>query len=364
MRFVVFIDLLATIIQPATVVYLAYLAYSGITQGGVLIFVSLMMLAAIYGLQAIIFLLKRKWEHIGYMIISVIALPLFSFFIPVYSFWHFDDFSWGNTRLVVGGGGDQGKKYVAASESEKFNPRSIPRKKWVDYEQELWESGSQDSRETHQSRHSRAPTVHSYRSAAPSIHSRRSQGGGNRSVYAATIHGSGGGSSSIYQGQTDHNSYAPSMGRPFNGYSTVSMQHHPSVYQDAPTRVYGGDTEFNYTASPHPPMNMMMSGASVSGNVMPMMSSTPSRPASIYNGGGGSHYVSSVIGGNMSGIHVAMPTDEEILTEVRNILAIADLMTVTKKQVRDALSNVFGMDMQPRKEYINQCIEHILQSRL
>ncbi|KAI8052846.1 chitin synthase-domain-containing protein [Syncephalis plumigaleata] len=296
MRFVVFVDLLATVIQPATVVYLAYLAYMGITQGSVLIFVSLMMLAAIYGLQAIIFLLKRKWEHIGYMIISIIALPVFSFFIPVYSFWHFDDFSWG----------------------EKFDPRSIPRKKWTDYEQELWESGSQDSHETHQSRHSRAPTVRSYRSAAPSIHSQRSQGGGNRSVYAATIHGGGGngngnGNGSIYQGQTGHNSYAPSMGRPFSGYSTVSMQHNPNVYQDAPASVYGGGTEFSYAPSPHPPMNTVM--------MMPGPQASTSRPASIYNGGisgNGSHYASSVMGGSMSGMR-ALPTDEDILAECDNV---------------------------------------------
>ncbi|KAI9594991.1 P-loop containing nucleoside triphosphate hydrolase protein [Syncephalis fuscata] len=306
MRFVVFVDLLATIIQPATVVYLAYLAYMGITQGSVLIFVSLMMLAAIYGLQAIIFLLKR---------------------------------------------GDQGgKKHVAATEGEKFDPRTIPRKKWTDYEQELWESGSQDSHATHQSRQSRAPTVRSYRSRA-SIHSQRSQaaggnGGGARSVYAATIHGNG----SVYNGQMSGQSYAGSVHqRPFSGYSTVSVQHHPQhpsiAYHDPPASVYGGTgTEFSYAASPHPAMPMM---------------STPSRPTSIYNGGGNeSHYAGSVIAG------MAIPTDDEILAEVRRILAHADLMTVTKKQVRDALSSVFGTDMQPRKEYINQCIEHILQGRL
>ncbi|KAH6575684.1 hypothetical protein BASA60_004895 [Batrachochytrium salamandrivorans] len=25
----------------------------------------------------------------------LLAMPLFSFYIPLYSFWHFDDFSWG-----------------------------------------------------------------------------------------------------------------------------------------------------------------------------------------------------------------------------------------------------------------------------
>jgi hypothetical protein len=28
-------------------------------------------------------------------------------YIPLYSFWHFDDFSWGNTRVIMG---DNGKK--------------------------------------------------------------------------------------------------------------------------------------------------------------------------------------------------------------------------------------------------------------
>ncbi|KAI9591321.1 chitin synthase-domain-containing protein [Syncephalis fuscata] len=132
MRFVVFIDLFSTVVAPAAVVYLGYLVYVGITEGSDAVMISFILFGVVYGLQAIIFLLRRKWEHIGYMIISIIALPLFSFFIPIYSFWHFDDFSWGNTRLVVGDKGD--KKYISADD-EKFDPRSIPRKKWSDYEQ-------------------------------------------------------------------------------------------------------------------------------------------------------------------------------------------------------------------------------------
>jgi hypothetical protein len=30
-------------------------------------------------------------------------------YIPLYSFWHFDDFSWGNTRVIVG---EKGKKVL------------------------------------------------------------------------------------------------------------------------------------------------------------------------------------------------------------------------------------------------------------
>ena len=37
-------------------------------------------------------------------------MPLWAFYIPLYSFWHMDDFSWGNTRVVVG---ENGKKTLA-----------------------------------------------------------------------------------------------------------------------------------------------------------------------------------------------------------------------------------------------------------
>lgn len=104
MRFVVMMDLFSTLVMPATLGYLIYLIYSIITNystDGVPI-ISVVLLAAVYGLQALVFLIKRQWQHIGWMIIYLLAMPLYSFYLPIYSFWHFDDFSWGNTRIVVG----------------------------------------------------------------------------------------------------------------------------------------------------------------------------------------------------------------------------------------------------------------------
>jgi len=31
--------------------------------------------------------------------VYILAIPVFSFFLPLYSFWKMDDFSWGSTRL-------------------------------------------------------------------------------------------------------------------------------------------------------------------------------------------------------------------------------------------------------------------------
>ena len=33
-----------------------------------------------------------------WLIVYIFALPIWNFFLPVYAFWRFDDFSWGDTR--------------------------------------------------------------------------------------------------------------------------------------------------------------------------------------------------------------------------------------------------------------------------
>jgi chitin synthase len=58
------------------------------------------------------------------------------------------------------------------------------------------------------------------------------------------------------------------------------------------------------------------------------------------------------------------PSDDDLLREIRRILSTANLMTITKKQVRDELSALFGVDLTPRKAIINHFIEEILQGRL
>jgi len=130
MRFVVFVDLLGTIILPATCVYLVYLIVVAATGEGQFPIISIIMIAGVYGLQAIIFLIKRQWQHIGWMICYMMAYPVYSFILPIYSFWKQDDFSWGNTRVVIG---ETGTKQIVAVDEEVFDPRSIPLQRWDDY---------------------------------------------------------------------------------------------------------------------------------------------------------------------------------------------------------------------------------------
>lgn len=80
---------------------------------------SLILIAAVYGLQALVFILRRKWDMIGWMIFYIIAIPAFSFLLPLYSFWRMDDFSWGQTRIVMG---EAGKKMIVHVRAFLFYP--------------------------------------------------------------------------------------------------------------------------------------------------------------------------------------------------------------------------------------------------
>ena len=94
-------DLFSTLVQPAGFLYLAFLIYSIIRDSQLLPLVSMIMLGCAYGLQVLIFLMKREWAMIGWMIIYMFAMPIFGFFIPLYAFYNMDCFEWGNTRLVA-----------------------------------------------------------------------------------------------------------------------------------------------------------------------------------------------------------------------------------------------------------------------
>jgi len=65
------------------------------------------------------------------------SYPVYSFLLPVYSFWCMDDFGWGNTRLVIGEGSS---KKVMINEDEKFDESMIPLKKFSGMEFYPWKT--------------------------------------------------------------------------------------------------------------------------------------------------------------------------------------------------------------------------------
>lgn len=58
------------------------------------------------------------------------------------------------------------------------------------------------------------------------------------------------------------------------------------------------------------------------------------------------------------------PTDDQLLVEIKRILATADLMSITKKQIRDELSKRFNVELKSRKDSINRMVDGVLQERL
>ncbi|KAH8681030.1 chitin synthase-like protein [Xylariales sp. PMI_506] len=275
MRFIVFMDLLSTVVQPVTLAYIAYLIALVISDTTVIPITAFIMLGAIYGLQAIIFILRRKWEMIGWMIIYILAIPVFSFGLPLYAFWNMDDFNWGNTRVVAG---EKGKKVVISDEG-KFDPASIPRKKWEEYQAELWEA--QTSRDDVRSE--------------------------------------------------------------ISGYSYATRQN------VAPSEYYGG-SQHGSTHGIVPPYDMRNFGGAAH---MSRMSLAPSEmPGNRASQFGGSQFFGNQGEMEMSNL-ASLPSDDALLTEIREILRTADLMTVTKKGIKQELERRFNVPLDARRAYIN-----------
>ncbi|KAK9454908.1 chitin synthase-domain-containing protein [Dipodascopsis uninucleata] len=130
MRFIVIVDLLGTLLLPSVVAYIGYLIYVIVTGYGPFPLISIVLIGGIYGVQALIFILKRQWQHVGWMIIYILAFPIYSLVLPVYSFWNQDNFSWGNTRIVVG---ERGDKQIVAVDDDGFDERDIPLQSWEAY---------------------------------------------------------------------------------------------------------------------------------------------------------------------------------------------------------------------------------------
>jgi chitin synthase len=103
MQFVVFMDLLGTVVLPVAI-SLTYWLVASLAINPPKNFeqlVPLVMLCSVIGLPAVLILITtRKVVYVFWMFVYLAALPIWNFVLPVYSFWHFDDFSWGETRYV------------------------------------------------------------------------------------------------------------------------------------------------------------------------------------------------------------------------------------------------------------------------
>lgn len=133
MQFVIFMELVGTLALPAAISFTVYLIVMAILGKPAII--PLILLALILGLPAVLIVMtSRKIVYVGWMLVYLISLPIWNFVLPTYAYWHFDDFSWGDTRKVEGAVSD--KKGGHADKSGEFDSSVITMKKWSEYERE------------------------------------------------------------------------------------------------------------------------------------------------------------------------------------------------------------------------------------
>ncbi|EHY60833.1 Chitin synthase 6 [Exophiala dermatitidis] len=352
MRFVVFVDLFGTIVLPATCIYMVYLIYRLASNTGQFPLISIVMIAAVYGLQAIIFIIKRQWQHVGWMIIYILAYPIYSFVLPIYSFWNQDNFSWGNTRIVIG---EKGDKKVVAIQDEGFDPRSIPLQRWDDY------------------------------AAVNNLPGRRGnpgaypEKGGFDVNYTDDPAGMGG----MMEMDDMHSTY--SSVKPSSTILTgFGKQQHPYMAPPRSPAPFGnmnnrastmtGLTQFrDQPVSLHGRNMSMMSLGSQARLASPSPGPYQDQPRSPYQSGfnGMQHSVSrpSLLGMGTSRpastimdfrtVPSAGPSDHDIIEAIRTVLSEVDLDTVTKKQVRALVEQRLQCEIPAgeRRQFLDKAID-------
>ncbi|GAB7361066.1 hypothetical protein MBLNU230_g1106t1 [Neophaeotheca triangularis] len=138
MQFVVFIELVGTLVLPAAIsftIYLIAIAIKAAITNTPAPTIPLILLALILGLPAVLIVVTaHRWSYILWMLIYLCSLPIWNFVLPTYAYWHFDDFSWGDTRKSEGEakGADKG----GHGGDGEFDSSRIVMKRWGDFEQE------------------------------------------------------------------------------------------------------------------------------------------------------------------------------------------------------------------------------------
>ncbi|EPR79483.1 Chitin synthase [Spraguea lophii 42_110] len=102
MQFVVGIELFGTLTLPVAIFFTGVLIVSSIMKEPA--WIPLIMLMGILGLPGIlVFMTTFQLSYLFWIIVYIVSLPVWNFILPSYAFWHFDDFTWGETRKVEGG---------------------------------------------------------------------------------------------------------------------------------------------------------------------------------------------------------------------------------------------------------------------
>jgi len=176
MQFVVFMELVGTLVLPAAIAFTLYLIIIACIPSQPTPTIPLILLAIILGLPGLLIVVtSRRLAYVGWMVIYLFSLPIWNFVLPAYAYLHMDDFSWGETRKIVGDkGGDHSDK------AGTFDSTHIVMKRWGEFERERrWKA----------TQHSRDSTYEVVRSQSPRPVESHRLSGGSSSETAYTVPG-------------------------------------------------------------------------------------------------------------------------------------------------------------------------------
>jgi chitin synthase len=101
MKSIVLLDLVGTLILPASLIYVGYIVYMTVWMDEPISLILMIVWGIVIGVQVVVFLLRSRWDYWWCFIAFLLAgVPVFYLVLPLYSFWHTNDFSWGTTRQV------------------------------------------------------------------------------------------------------------------------------------------------------------------------------------------------------------------------------------------------------------------------
>ncbi|SCU78752.1 LADA_0A07360g1_1 [Lachancea dasiensis] len=131
MQFVIGMELIGTLVLPLAICFTIYVIIFAIVSHPTPI-ITLVLLGVILGLPGLLIVVTAtRWSYLLWMVIYIIALPIWNFVLPVYAFWKFDDFSWGDTRTIAG----ENKK-AHDEEVGEFDHSKIRMRTWREFERE------------------------------------------------------------------------------------------------------------------------------------------------------------------------------------------------------------------------------------
>ncbi|KAI8813956.1 chitin synthase-domain-containing protein [Cladochytrium replicatum] len=103
MQFVIFMELIGTVVLPAAMCFgLFMIVYYPFAPANAKPLIPLITQFAMLGLPGVFIVITAQHPiFLFWMLIYICSIPVWNFVLPLYSFWNFDDFSWGQTRQVA-----------------------------------------------------------------------------------------------------------------------------------------------------------------------------------------------------------------------------------------------------------------------